>query len=716
MGTKRKRILEEGRNCWRILRARRGALLVDGAAYYAAFARTAARAQQSILIVGWDIDGRTRLLPDGQIDDLPVMLRAFLNELVSRRRNLHAHLLGWDYPMVYALDRDPLPVFKLDWRTHRRLRFRLDDQHPIGAAHHQKIVVVDDTVAFVGGMDLAVRRWDTPKHLGTDPRRVDPNGKPYRPVHDVQIMVEGEVAAALGELARQRWLRATGQRLRPPQPGAVGGWPPEIPPDFEDVPVAIVRTQPAYNGIPEVREVEALYLDAIAAAERFIYIENQYFTSAVVADAIARRLREPHGPEVVLVLPRGSDAWLEEKTMGALRGQMLRQVRDADHFGRLYVCYPVAPQHDDESLHVHSKVLLVDDAFARVGSSNLNNRSMGFDTECDLAFEAASDARIERVVAAFRDRLMAEHLGTTPEKVAEKVAETGSLVRTIEALRGGARTLCPLPPEPADPVAYAALIDPECPSSPEKLLDEFVPEEHREHAKRPILQTVVVLLVLFGIAAAWRWTPLHEWIDIRAILGSVRSLGNSPLAPFAVMGIYAAGGLMMVPVTLLIIGTTFVFDPLTAFVYSLLGCLASALLSYGIGWLLGRKTLRQFMSARLAHLSGRLRRRGLLTVITVRLLPVAPFTVINLVAGAFRIRLRDFGLGTALGMTPGILALSVFADRLEMAILRPGIKNLALLALVLALILGAVMWIRRLLTNGSRAALAGTAGSKEGGR
>lgn len=138
MGTKRKRILEEGRNCWRILRARRGALLVDGAAYYAAFARTAARAQQSILIVGWDIDGRARLLHDDQVDDLPVTLRAFLNELVSRRRNLHAYLLGWDYPMVYALDRDLLPVLKLDWRTHRRLRFRLDDQHPIGAAHRRR--------------------------------------------------------------------------------------------------------------------------------------------------------------------------------------------------------------------------------------------------------------------------------------------------------------------------------------------------------------------------------------------------------------------------------------------------------------------------------------------------------------------------------------------------------------------------------------------------
>lgn len=165
MNTDRKRILTEGRNCWRIAPAKRGAFLIDGDAYFVACAKAIARAGQSIFIVGWDIDSRTRLLTDGQIDDLPVNLGDFLNKVVSRRRGLHAYLLGWDFPVVYALDREPLPVYKLDWCTHRRVHFRLDGIHPVGAAHHQKIVVVDDAVAFVGGMDLAVRRWDTPEHL-----------------------------------------------------------------------------------------------------------------------------------------------------------------------------------------------------------------------------------------------------------------------------------------------------------------------------------------------------------------------------------------------------------------------------------------------------------------------------------------------------------------------------------------------------------------------
>lgn len=703
MNTDRKRILTEGRNCWRIARARRGAFLVDGDAYFTACAKTMARAQQSILIVGWDIDSRTRLLVDERIDDLPVTLGDFLDELVARRRGLRACLLGWDYPMVYALDREALPRYKLDWRTHRRIHFRLDGRHPVGAAHHQKIVTVDDAVAFSGGMDLAVRRWDTPMHHGQDPRRVDPAGKLYRPVHDVQMMVDGEAAALLAGIARERWFRVTGKWPRPVHPDGCDPWPPDVLPDFEDVSVAIVRTQPAYGRIPEVREVEALYLDAIAAADRFIYVESQYFTSATVAEALIRRLREKAGPEIVLVLPQGSEGWLEEKTMGVLRRQVLRPVRDADHFGRLRACYPVAPLLGSQYLHVHSKVLVVDDTFARVGSSNLNNRSMGFDTECDLAIEAAGDPRIGGIIAGFRNRLMAEHLGVTPDKVAQTFAETGSIIKTIDALHGGGKTLEALPPEPSELVPYALLIDPERPAAPDAILEEFVPEDHRESAKRPILSTVIVLLALFGIAAAWRWTPLPEWVDVKSLIASVRAFGDSPVAPLMVVGIYALGGLALVPVTLLIVGTTFAFGPLPAFVYSLAGCLASALLSYGIGRLLGRDAARRLFSDRIQRLSRRLRENGLLTMVTVRLLPVAPFTVINLIAGAFRIRLRDFSMGTVIGMAPGIAALSLFADRLENAILRPGPKNLLLLALVLALILAAVFWIRRLLANGSRA-------------
>ena len=125
--------------------------------------------------------------------------------------------------MIFALERETTPFFGPGWRRHPRIHFHMDGNHPIGASHHSKIVVVDDAVAFVGGLDLARGRWDTPEHRPDDARRVDFNGAILPPHHDVQIAVEGEIAAALGELARERWRRATGKQLRAPKTKASAG-------------------------------------------------------------------------------------------------------------------------------------------------------------------------------------------------------------------------------------------------------------------------------------------------------------------------------------------------------------------------------------------------------------------------------------------------------------------------------------------------------------
>ena len=166
-------IFAPGRNCWRIERATRVAFLVDGEEYFTAVRAALAKAQRSFFILGWDIDSRMRLIPGGAKDGLPEPLCEFLNALVEARRGLRGYVLSWDFAMLYALEREWLPIFKLDWRTHRRMSFRLDDQHPAGASHHQKVVVVDDSVAFVSGYDLTRVRWDTCQHQKHEPRRVE---------------------------------------------------------------------------------------------------------------------------------------------------------------------------------------------------------------------------------------------------------------------------------------------------------------------------------------------------------------------------------------------------------------------------------------------------------------------------------------------------------------------------------------------------------------
>ncbi|MCG6946103.1 MAG: VTT domain-containing protein [Deltaproteobacteria bacterium] len=693
------KVLAEGKNCWRIAPADRVAFLIDGASYFAAFLSAVERAQRSVLIVGWDFDSRIQLQHDEKPQDGAEQLLHFLKAVISRRKDLHIHILIWDFAVIYALDRELFPTIKLDWHVPRRLHFRFDGNNPVGVSHHQKIVVIDDAVAFVGGIDLSKSRWDTPEHRAKDPRRVDPLGRSYPPRHDVQLAVAGPAAAALGDLVRERWYRATGDRLKPPEEKDLDPWPPELSADMENVRIGIARTESAHEERQEIREVENLYCDAIAAARRYIYLENQYFTCEKIAEALASRLQEEDGPEVVMVLPRRCPGWLEESTMGALRARLVLRLRERDLHGRLRVCYPIVPDLGEEHIIVHAKLMVVDDTLVRVGSANLSNRSMGSDSECDLAIEAVGEARTEKAIATFRNQLLAEHLGVGADAVADRLSTGHSLIEVVEELGDSERTLVPLEvedPERSEKILPAsAVFDPERPVSPEELLEEFVPEKVRQSGKHGLLRLGLILLALLALSAAWRWTPLGEWLSVERITGWLDHLRGSPSAPLLILGGYIVGSLVLVPITLMILATAFAFGPLAGSAYSLLGCLLAAVITYAVGRILGRDKVRRLAGSRLDRVNRRLADHSLVTMLTVRLLPIAPYTVVNIVAGAFHIRFRDFVFGTILGMAPGILAITVFERQMEEAIRKPGAGSLSLLAAVVAAIAVTAVMVRR---------------------
>src|SRR5262249_55529208 len=158
------------------------------------------------------------------------------------------------------------PRLTLRWGTPPQVRLCLDDAVPIGSAQHQKLIVVDDAIAFTGGLDVTVRRWDTSAHRLDDPRRVDPEGRPYRPVPDVPAVGDGPAAGALAELARSRWALAACEDVSSGV-GTVDPWPSRVWPHFTDVPIGIARTQPPYEDQDSVHEVERLFLDCINTAE-----------------------------------------------------------------------------------------------------------------------------------------------------------------------------------------------------------------------------------------------------------------------------------------------------------------------------------------------------------------------------------------------------------------------------------------------------------------
>ena len=708
--------LVPGHTCWRIERADRAAFLVDGEAYFKAFREAALRAKHTIMIVGWDVDTQVELVRDDrQSQEMPAKLGSFLATLLRRKRKLRVYVLNWDYAVIYALERQWMPTAEPGWRRHRRLSYVMDDHHPVGASHHQKLVVIDDVVAFVGGLDLSKSRWDTRAHLARDPQRVDADGTPYPPFHDVQMMVGGETASALGALARSRWLRATGRRLPSPPTRAVEElWPPAVTPDLTDWPVAILRTQPLYEELEEIREIEQAYLQAIKRARRYIYIESQYFTAQAISRALAQRLSEHDGPDVVLVLRQQCDGWLERRTMDGLRARLLHEMELADHYHRLRVYAPIVPGEEGPvTVAVHSKLLIVDDEFVCIGSANVSNRSMGFDTECNLAFEASGQAPVQAAIAAFRNGLLAEHLGVAQERVGESLQQCGSLTGAIESLRGGERTLA----EGCFEVACAsevmmpdhALLDPERPLAPDHLLAGLEFKRERAQIVRRALVGLSVLAAMGLLAAAWRWTALGQLLDLEALVTHAQALGWSPLGMLGVMAGYILGGLLVVPITVLLVATIIAFGPWLGALSALAGSLMSATTLFVLGRTLGSYRIRRWAGARVEQLSRRLAERGFWAVVLVRLLPIAPFSIINLVAGASPVSLRNFVLGTGLGMLPGIAIMATFVGRVEEAIRDPSWQAFTAVAIVVATAWMGVWYVSGRLQSRQPAAASGRA-------
>lgn len=435
-------LLRPGETCWRIEGADRAAFLIDSADYFAALKAAMLGARRSIWILAWTFDPLARLTPHRSrrsghpeaADRLGLLLR----RLAALNPALDVRVLAWDMPAGIAASQLFAPQRSEAYFFGSRVNYRVDDSLPKSACHHQKVVIIDDRLAFVSGGDVGADRWDTQDHLDHDPHRRLPTGARYPARHEVTVMIEGEAARALSDLFITRWRVSGGELLSHTPPVHVAEdslWPAHVEPDLWRPRVGIVRTAPHWKEAPEIHENLALHLAAIARARRTLYIENQYLTAAVIVEALARRLREPTGPVIVVVGPDKSPSSFDRLTMDAARHEAIRQLRAADAHGRFFAYS--ARTARGATVIVHSKVMVVDDTLVRIGSANLNNRSMGLDTECDLALEALDDpdaAQTSQAIIAFRNRLIGHYIGRTGREIEAGIKLFGGLPQAIEAL------------------------------------------------------------------------------------------------------------------------------------------------------------------------------------------------------------------------------------------------------------------------------------------
>jgi phospholipase D1/2 len=441
-------IVRPGRNAWREVTADASGAIVDAADYYHALYWAAAGARRSILIAGWEFDSGVPLLRGA---DAPpgaeVRLLRFLNGLCERNPELYVSLLCWDFHMVFAGEREWMQRLYFHWTTSTRFHFRFDDSPVSGGSHHQKFAVIDGRLAFLGGMDVCEARWDDRRHLAGHPVRLS-RGRPDKPYHDVQCyFAGGSTPAVLEELFFERWTRAGGTvPALPPPAAARGDFLPRGALPFGATRLALSRTYPRADG-PPVREVEHLFEDAIASAERLIYIETQYFSGRRMCEALVERMRAPGRArlEIVIVVNEHAEALKEEIAVGLRQAQNLEALRAAAaETGHALGCFFSLCDGSDggevRGTYIHSKLMLVDDRFLTIGSANLTNRSMGVDSELHASWEARAggDAALCRAIRRVRVSLLAEHSGASGLRPVRGLARIEGLVMRLEALAGRA--------------------------------------------------------------------------------------------------------------------------------------------------------------------------------------------------------------------------------------------------------------------------------------
>lgn len=544
---------------------------------------------------------------------------------------------------------------------------------PLGRPNTRRSSVSDGSLAFVGGLDLTIRRWDTSDHRADHASRCDPQGKPYLPFHDVQCVVDGDAAAQLFDLVEQRW-RAAGQQIDDRRPLKSLRWPAIVPVEAEHIPVGIARTEVVCPAGSTLREVERSLIAAMRSATKFVYIENQFTSATKIARELAEQMLRVPSLRVLIVTPKLHSSWLESQAMQNGRGAFIDCFSSAGVADRIRFVYPVSGNGDTEAaVMVHSKLMIVDDRILRIGSANLNNRSMGADSECDLIFEAASDEHRE-FIASVRRRLIAHFCGLDEQTVAQNEDRLFALLDDVASGTKALRDVESSVLTSALATMVQPVADPEAPLHLERAAS-------RMWSTKTIIGMVSIAVALFGLAMAWSYTSLSDFADAGRMSTLLSAYSQSVWGPPFAIAAFVVGGFVVFPVLVLIAATAAALGPWLGFVTAMTGVVLSAFILFAIGRALGRERLQRLLGRRTARIQERVVGKGILAVVVIRMIPIAPFSVVNVVAGASTLPLRDFLVGTLLGMTPGILAMAVLGAQIADLARNASWVNMLLLAL-----------------------------------
>ncbi len=687
--------------------------LIDCANFYRALHKAICQAQRSIFIVGWELDSTVRLLrgEDEKATEIPSIASELLAWKAAKNPQLKIYLLRWDSSLAFIDDRELMAERNWAANTPENVHICLDNVVPVGGSQHQKIILIDDELAFSGGMDLARQRWDEREHRFYEPERTDLAG-PYGPYHDVQVMMDGPIVTHLAELVRWRWSRAAGYPALPVQNqtkinlDVVPTWPKNWPVLFKDIECAIARTLPRMEDHPAVQEVYHMYLDLISQAENFIYIENQFATHTGIAQALNKQLKLKTKLQVLLISSYNPQGLFENKGLWTGRIDFKNCLYEGVESDRVKMVYTKIQNSGGELAckRIHSKILVVDDKYFVVGSANIANRSMSLDSECDIAFIGDSIEKKQQIVLA-RNDLIAEHTGRSLEEVEKVFSMDKPIVNLLKPIRFMKYHLQEIDDSQFTDKSFQFLQKFADPPEPLISLSPHLTNAPLRNPKKNLF-LVGALLFVFGLfISAFLLNQRHRWLSAENIQLFLNTSRQSQWAFPIVCLSYILGGFVLFPVTILSLLTAAAFGPFWGPLYAMGGALSSGAVMFGIGHLAGFKLLRRVLGERIRKLDYCMKEAGIWGIALIRFLPLAPYSLVNLAAGMSSVRFIDFLIGSFLGFLPASVVKGFLGDALVQSVIKPNpqTKNylilgvLGWLALVIFSIWIAKRWRRRTL-------------------
>jgi uncharacterized membrane protein YdjX (TVP38/TMEM64 family) len=388
--------------------------------------------------------------------------------------------------------------------------------------------------------------------------------------------------------------------------------------------------------------------------------------------------------------------------MGAGQQRMMQKLTGEGFAKRVRFAYPRVGAGRNRAVLVHAKLMIVDDTCLRVGSSNLNNRSMGVDTECDLIVRAATDEH-RKGIRAVLHRLLGEHLGLGVGQVAEQLDRTGSLVQLTSSGFSDERGLEPLKVHGENPALAETLnriADPEAPLRPAEFVgDMFGAASGERFAINRVLKLVAISVVLLLLALAWNHTPLAELADPDAIVQLVYGVRGEWWIYPAILAAFVFGGMVLVPVTVLIAVTGLLLGSWSGWFIATLGSMLCGWAGHAAGMWLGGSSVQHLSGRAFRAVSRALKNQGIVAVAALRMVPVAPYTVVNMAMGAAGVPSRTFLVGTFIGLLPGTFVLTMLGDRMREAWRDPEPANMVLVVLVIVLWLGLAFVLQKLVSR-----------------